>query len=143
MQTKHSQLRAGQHVGEHLTAPRATGEEKTEGGVTICAQADERGGSGRRQPRHRRLICRAHDLNSSHDCRHSARFDVAYSLNSHVAQLNHNRMRQHWYLQLVFVVTYSCAVRALVLVLLEKTPNSVLRVCLANPWGAMADHQLL
>jgi hypothetical protein len=140
---KHSQVRAGQHVGEHLTVHRATSEEKKEGGVTICARAEERGGSGQRQPRHRRLERRSHDLNSSHDCHHSARFDAAFCSNSHAAQLNRNRMRRHSYLQLAFVVADSCAVRALGLVLLEKIPHSVLRVCLENRWAAMADHQLL
>jgi hypothetical protein len=141
MQTNHTQVRTSQHAVDHLTAPRATGEEKMEGGVMICAVAEVRGGSGRRKS-HRRLICRSHDLKSSHDCHHSARFDAAFSLNSHAAQLNRNRMRRRCHMWLALVVVDSCAVRALRLVLV-KTHNSVLRVYLANPWAAMADHQLL
>jgi hypothetical protein len=50
-------------------------------------------------------------------------------------------MPRRCYLQLAFVVTDSCAVRTLGLVL-EKTPNSVLLVCLTNTSAAMVDHQL-
>jgi hypothetical protein len=104
-------------------------------------RTEERDGGGQWQSRrrHRRLETRSHDLNSTHDCHHSARCEVAFCLNSHAGQLNHNRMRRHCYLQLS--PADSCAVRALGLVH-EVTPNSVLRMCLANRWAAMADHQL-
>jgi hypothetical protein len=143
MQTNHSQVRVGKHAGDHLTAPRATGEEKMEGGVPILARKVGRGGGGQRQSRsHRRPDRHSQGLSSSHDCHHIARFDVVFSLNSHAAQLNHNRMRRQRNMQLAFVVTDSCAVRSLGLVL-EKTPHSVLRAYLAGTLVAMADNQLL